>query len=113
MMVSCKFTSEEGKRFGWHSSTFKRLNEAQKYPYLEVLKDGKVVGVKKRIRFGEEDDDWSGESGRCHDCGTKVGCFHGLGCDVERNPVDGSQLLISDNVGNFVSISKKKLKEVM
>lgn len=32
-------------------------------------------------------------TGRCHDCGIKEGGFHHLGCDVERCPGCGWQLI--------------------
>lgn len=46
---------------------------------------GKVYG---RIRaFGED------ESARCHDCNALPGEFHHWGCDMERCPACGHQLI--------------------
>jgi len=35
-------------------------------------------------------------SGRCHDCNIKHGGFHHAGCDVERCPKCGGQLISCD-----------------
>ena len=47
--------------------------------------------VKKRIKFGEEDLFWG--EGRCGDCGAKEGHYHHCGCDIERCPFCGGQLI--------------------
>jgi hypothetical protein len=44
----------------------------------------------KRIRYG--DDGWTGCK-RCHDCGCMPGEVHHYGCDVERCPQCGQQLI--------------------
>jgi hypothetical protein len=43
---------------------------------------------------GEELDpvEWDGES-RCHDCGAMPGGYHHPGCDMERCPSCGGQLI--------------------
>ena len=45
----------------------------------------------ERIKFG--DDNMNIGDKRCHDCNAKVGHFHHLGCDVERCPICGGQLI--------------------
>jgi hypothetical protein len=48
---------------------------------------------KRRIRYGKEADDWGADRQPCHDCAVVKGQFHVLGCDVERCPNCGGQLI--------------------
>ena len=48
----------------------------------------------QRVRYGDEADDWGAGSGKpCHDCRVIKGQIHVFGCDVERCPVCGGQLI--------------------
>lgn len=48
----------------------------------------------KRIAYGEEPEDWGAAEGRnCHDCNAAPGQYHHDGCDVERCPGCGRQML--------------------
>lgn len=47
----------------------------------------------QRVVFGSEPDDWGIERGHCHDCNAGVGQPHHFGCDVERCPRCGMQLI--------------------
>ncbi len=47
----------------------------------------------KRIRYGREGRRWHYGIPVCHDCGARMGQFHGPGCDMERCPACRGQLL--------------------
>lgn len=48
----------------------------------------------QRVRYGDEADDWGAGSGKpCHDCQVIKGQIHVFGCDVERCPACGGQLI--------------------
>lgn len=54
-----------------------------------VVTDGKECD---RIRYGDEED-WGSDRQPCHDCRVIKGQFHVPGCDVERCPVCGGQII--------------------
>jgi len=79
----------------------KKFAEGQAYPYVIDTSTGKKV---KRIKYGQESEDWGANKQPCHDCGVTKGFYHWLGCDVERSPIKsekGRQLLTSDKAGDF------------
>jgi len=55
------------------------------------------------IKVGSEEDFCvcDNEDERCGDCGAKVGHYHHLGCDCERCPVCGEQLISCDCDYNY------------
>lgn len=57
-----------------------------KFNYIESC-DGKRF---KRLKVGEEG--WY-DGKTCGDCGAKRGFYHHPGCDIERCPICGGQLL--------------------
>ncbi len=50
------------------------------------------------INFGEEDEDWvgDGDSPTCGDCGVSLWEQHLNGCDIERCPCCGLQMISCD-----------------
>jgi hypothetical protein len=45
------------------------------------------------IKYGDEAEDWGADNKPCHDCGVKKGGYHHPGCDVERCPICGEQII--------------------
>jgi hypothetical protein len=80
----CKKEMLDGVGCDWH--------------YL-VMGDGEVLRRQKHNEFGEE------ESMPCHDCNCPEGKTHHFGCDWERCPKCGGQLILCDC--DFVAVSKK------
>lgn len=66
----------------------RRIEEAQ-------LQSFYLIGGKRydRIRYGDEADDWGADRQPCHDCAVAKGQFHVPGCDVERCPRCGGQVI--------------------
>lgn len=60
-----------------------------------------------RIKAGEEDG-WIEPGERCNDCGALYGHYHHYGCDVEKCPFCGHQLITCDcPVENLVKAKRK------
>lgn len=45
---------------------------------------------------------------KCPDCGVKNGEYHYFGCDWERDPMNGQQLITSDNEYCLVDLTEEK-----
>ena len=81
-----KFVEYNGTQVaaGWP----KRIEAAQLQPtYL-------IGGAEyQRVRYGAESEDWGADDHPCHDCAVIKGQFHVAGCDVERCPSCGGQVI--------------------
>jgi hypothetical protein len=75
-----------------HPDWIRQIEEAQ-------LKTTYVINdeEKKRIRYGDESDDWGANIQPCHDCAVVKGQYHvPFICDVERCPVCDEQAIGCD-----------------
>jgi hypothetical protein len=59
-------------------------------PTLCVVVRGETF---ERVRYGSEREDWGAARGPCDDCGVAKGELHIWGCDVERCPAYGGQVI--------------------
>ena len=84
-----KFVMYQGERMieGWPE----KIQEAQEHP--SVLIQGKKY---KKVRYGNEMDDWGADQHGCHDCRVIKGQLHVLTCDGEECPCCRGQLISCD-----------------
>ncbi len=65
-----------------------RIEEAQHQTRYVI--DGRFYN---RVRYGDEGGGWGADRRPCHDCAVVLGQFHVPGCDVERCPRCGGQVI--------------------
>jgi hypothetical protein len=64
--------------------------------------------VIKGIDYKRSREHFNEPGGRCHDCGAKHGKLHHFGCDEERCPQCGGQLISCGCLDGEKSITFKK-----
>jgi len=74
------------------------MTKADSCTYKSIGKGG-MWYERSREHFDESD-------GRCHDCGIKHGGIHHFGCDVERCPKCGLQLISCDCWGKTLLLKR-------
>lgn len=67
-----------------------RMLKAAGCTWGHIVHKGELV---PRIKYGDEGQPWGIPGGRCGDCGTLPGHYHHPGCDIERCPICGGQLI--------------------
>lgn len=82
----------EGRGSGRARNDVKNMDDPTEQP-TEIEIAGRQV---KRVRYGEEQDDWGADRGPCHDCGVQKGELHIFGCHVERCPICGGQVIFCE-----------------
>ncbi len=63
-----------------------------------------------RIRYGDEREDWGADHQPCHDCGVSKGELHVFGCDAERCPSCGGQVIYCECDFDDQSIRENRAK---